>query len=255
MFGFTKNTDAYNGRQSSIFNGFTVGSCFSGGRNVLGIPKDGLMAWWNPEVGIVTSSGRVVTWTDVSGNYTLRPTAFSSTVIIGPQYVTDVNSAFNNKPYINFDTSAGQKRNLSQSSPVDENWLNITPDGGYTFVYACNFQEAIGQNTPFFTSNGMSMYYDNSIFLKAYGNGVAYASFLSIPSPTLNSINVHSISSDLKNGRWWYSTNGSFQSVIGTTGTVDRNNANATNILRFLNGGVAGLNGGGTKIFLYDIVV
>lgn len=249
MFGFNKITDTYHNRVNQMFGSFT--NAFGNGTTLNGVPVDGLEAWWNPEYGVVTSGGRVVTWTDMSGNYTLRPTVITNvSTIVGPAYVTGANSTFNGKPYINFDPIPGQPRNLAPSAPFDENFLNKTFDGGYTVLWVVYYVDALNQLSPAMSSNGMGTV-PVGTDLRAYGNG---SGLVSVTTPTTGIINLQSISTDLKTGRWWYSFNGNYASLNRTDAAVTRNVAAPYNIYNNAPSGIFFISNSisGGRVYVFD---
>lgn len=259
MYSFKTENCTYIARAGGMFNGYTQ-SIAEGADSLGGIPTDGLVAWFNPEASVTTSvrSGtdlQVANWADMAGNYNLQSTAYSNTLtIIPPRYITAATSTYNSKPYLFFDGSPGQNRNLAMPRRVDENWL-LRNNGGYTVVYAQNHLAAFGISSSFIDSLAGGIYYDNSVFYKSYAPGISYALYKSENQPALNTINVYAHYYNTTNGHWWWSLNNRYKVGYYTDAAIQRSYPEPGNIYSTNPGTFLSVGTTSSYMHLFDIFI
>mgnify|MGYP001810314035 CR=1 FL=1 len=259
MHSFKSENCTYSARAGNLFNSFTQ-SIAEGADSIGGVPTDGLVAWFNPEAGITTSvrSGtdlQVVNWADMSGNYNLQVTAYSNGLALTPpRYIPAAGSIYNAKPYLYFDGSPGQWRNLAMPRRIDENWL-LRNHGGYTVVYAQYHLTAFGQNSAYIDSVAGGITYDNSFFYRSFVPGISYFSYKSETQPALNTVNVYAHYYNTTNGHWWLSLNNKYKYSYYTDGIIQRSLADPAGIYSITPGTFLSVTSSNIGMYLFDILV
>lgn len=259
MYSFKTENCTYIARAGNLFNSF-IQSIAEGADSIGGVPTDGLVAWFNPEAGITTSvrSGtdlQVANWADMSGNYHLQVTTYSGGfALTPPRYIPAAGSIYNAKPYLYFDGSPGQSRNLAMPRRVDENWL-VHNHGGYTVVYAQNHLAAFGQTSSFVNSLAGGVYYDNSVFYRLYAPGLTYYNYKSETQPAINAVNVYAHYYNSTNGHWWWSLNGCYKVNYYTDAAVQRTSTEPCNMYSSIPGTFLSVGATNQAMHLFDIFV
>jgi hypothetical protein len=259
MHSFKTENCTYTSRSGTLFNSF-VQTVAEGAETINGIPARGLVAWFNPAEGVTTSPRsatdlQVANWADMGGNYNLQVTAYSNGfALTPPRYIPAAGSTYNAKPYLFFDGSPGQSRNLAMPRRVDENWL-LQNHGGYTVVYAQNHLAALGQNSSFISSVAGGIYYDNSLFYRIYAPGLTYYGYKSETQPAINTFNVYAHYYNTSNGHWWWSLNGRYKVSYYTDALVQRSITEPCNIYSISPGSFLSVGTTNQPMHQFDIFV
>jgi len=116
--------DGFPSRKNNLLSPNIIGGIQPGIGTLGGIPTTGLMEWFNPSLGITTSSGLVTQWVGSIGSNTLTS---SST---GPTYVQN-DLTYNGRPYILF--------NGSNNYMNGGNILNVGTNAQWQGVIVCKY--------------------------------------------------------------------------------------------------------------------
>lgn len=260
MHSFKTTNCTYSARISQLYNGFA--QTVAGEEDTInGIPANGLVAWFNPAAGVTTMvrtayDGQlaVANWADMSGTYHLQNTVYSQAATLSPpRYIASAGSIYNSKPYLFFDGSPGQSRNLTMLRKVDENWL-LRNNGGYTVVYAQNHLSALGISSSFADSIAGGFYYDNSVFFRSFVSGVPYPFKSESLLPT-GVVNIMAHYYNTTNGHWWWSLNDRYKAGYYTDAGIQRPLAEPANIYTVLPGTFIGFGATNTQMHLFDVFV